>query len=123
MKPITIFIPGIPRNANARGEAKYNRWDKARFRKKAKDIAEELWTTHPHWVPPSFTRVTARQISPVMRRRDPTGLAERLKGILDGIVDAKILPDDDENHIELVLAHSIKGKIAGIELTLEPITE
>ena len=116
---LRIFIPGVPRNANARGEAKYNRWDKAKFRKKAKEIGNEIMA-EDYWEPPAFTRITARQVSPVRRRRDPTGLAERLKGILDGLVDAKVLPDDDEDHISLHLAHSIIGKPAGIELFLDP---
>ena len=112
-----IFIPGVPRNANAPGEQKYNRWDKAKFRAKAKKIGGEI----TDWIAPEFCRITARQISPVRRRRDPTGLAERLKGILDGLVDAGVLIDDDEDHIEVVLAHSKKGPTAGIELELEPI--
>lgn len=114
---LVIFIPGVPRNANARGEQKYNRWDKAKFRKAAKKIGSEI----TDWIAPEKCHITARQISPVRRRRDPTGLAERLKGILDGLVDAGVLIDDDEEHLELTLAHSIIGKIAGIELTLEPI--
>lgn len=118
---LEIYIPGVPRNANARGEAKYNRWDKAKFRKLAKKIGSDIMD-QDHWTPPSFTRITARQVSPVRRRRDPTGLAERLKGILDGLVDAGVLPDDDEDHISLTLAHSVIGKEAGIELTLEAET-
>lgn len=121
MIALTIFIPGVPRNANAPGEAKYNRWDKQKFRKRARDLGHEILSDNPNWVTPGFTRVTARQVSPVRRRRDPTGLAERLKGILDGLVDAGVLPDDDEDHIEVILAHSIKGPTAGIELTLEPV--
>lgn len=115
---ITIFIPGVPRNANAGGQQKFNRWDKAKFRAKAKKLAEEA--VLPDGWPPEFIRITAKQISPVRRRRDPTGLAERLKGILDGLVDGGLLIDDDEDHIEVLLAHSEKGTAAGIMLTLEP---
>ena len=119
---ITVFIPGIPRNSNASGQQKYNRWDKKKFRKMACDIAAK-WPDKPEDWPPQRIRITARHISPVIRRRDPTGLAERLKGILDGLVDGGLLIDDDEDHIEVILAHSRKAKPAGIELVLEAITE
>lgn len=118
---VTLFIPGVPRNANASGDAKFNRWDKAKFRKKSASIAADFLDEHPEWQPPAFTRITARQVARVRRRRDPTGLAERLKGILDGITDAGMIPDDDEDHIEVVLAHSIIGPEAGIELTFEAL--
>lgn len=116
----TVFIPGIPKNANARSQwAKHaaNR-DRKKFREAAKELGEQLIAAG--YQQQKFTRITARHISPYRRRRDPTGLAERLKGILDGLVDAKVLPDDSENDIELILARSAKGEIAGIHLTLEP---
>lgn len=113
-----IFVPGTPKNSNARSQwARHaaNR-DRQHFRKLAKELAEEA--IEAGWTPPAFTKIVARQLSPVRRRRDPTGLAERLKGILDGLVDAKALVDDDEDHIAITLAHSMKAPEAGIALTL-----
>ena len=118
---LTLFIPGTPKNANAKGQwARHsaNR-DRQKFRKLAHDEAARHY--EPHGTFTDFVRITARQVSKVSRRRDPTGLAERLKGILDGIVDSNLLIDDDEDHIELVLAHSVKGPTAGIELTIESL--
>lgn len=113
--PLTIFVPGVPRNANARGEAKYNRWDKAKFRKRSRDIGAAIaWGPHP------FIVMTAQHVSPVRRRRDPLGLAERLKGVVDGFVDSGLLIDDDEDHLEVHLAHSVKGQPAGLLLTFTP---
>lgn len=42
---------------------------------------------------------------------------------MDGLVDAHLLPDDDEKHIEVVLAPSIKRKDGpwGIQLTLTQV--
>ena len=121
---LEIYIPGVPQNANARGHWASGKWksvsERAKFRKLAAQIAEEEKDLHG-WEPPSFTRITARHLSPVRRRRDPLGLAERLKGIVDGLVDANVIPDDDENHIEIVLAPSVKAKEAGIHLLLEKI--
>lgn len=111
-----IFIPGIPKNSNASSQwARYAASrDRKTFRQRTAEIAAQA-----DWQQIPFTIVTARHVSPVKRRRDPTGLAERLKGILDGLVDAGLLPDDDEDHIEVVLARSIRGPQAGIQITLE----
>lgn len=116
---LNLFIPGVPKNANASGQwARFakNR-ENQKFRKLAADTAKPIVEGVP-WYPYAFTEIVVRQYSPVMRRRDPSGLAERLKGILDGLVDANVLIDDDEDHIRLILAHSLKGKVAGISLTL-----
>lgn len=113
-----LFIPGVPKNSNARSQwAKFAAAkDRKKFREAAAEAGLELIQTG--WESSSFTTITARQVSPVKRRRDPSGLAERLKGLLDGLVDAGVIPDDDEDHIELVLKRSVKGEIAGIQLTL-----
>jgi hypothetical protein len=119
-----LFIPGSPKNANARSQwAKHatNR-DRQKFRLAAAHAGRKIidagdWTALP------FTQILARRISPVRRRRDPTGLAEQLKGILDGLVDAGIIPDDDEDHISLHLLHSRKGPEAGIDLTLFEVSK
>ena len=114
---LTLFIPGVPSNANHRGQWARHRANSERqkFRRRAAQIAE---IDGDGWTPLPFTVITARHVSPVKRRRDPLGLAERLKGIVDGLVDAGLLPDDDEDHIEVHLLHSARGTQAGIELTL-----
>ena len=116
---LNLFIPGVPQNSNASGQ--WARMKAATNRKHFRQLAAEIAgaeATRTGWSPPDFTMILARQISPVRRRRDPTGLAERLKGILDGLVDAGLIPDDDEDHIAITLNHSRKGPKAGIELTL-----
>ena len=116
---LNLFIPGSPKNANARSQwAKHtaNR-DRQKFRALASNLGQSVLDAGD-WTPRPFTHIIARRISPVRRRRDPTGLAEQLKGILDGLVDAGVIPDDDEDHISLTLAHSRKGTEAGIDLTL-----
>jgi len=117
-RSLVIFIPGVPSNANRRGQWARHRAnaERQKFRRLAAHIGE---IEGADWTPLDFTYITARHVSPVRRRRDPLGLAERLKGIVDGLVDAGLLPDDDELHIEVRLARSIKGEHAGIQLTLE----
>lgn len=121
---LNLFIPGSPKNANARSQwAKHaaNR-DRQKFRTYASNLGRDILDAGD-WTPRPFTLILARRISPVRRRRDPTGLAEQLKGILDGLVDAGIIPDDDEDHIALSLLHSRKGPEAGIDLTLFEVSQ
>jgi hypothetical protein len=118
---LKLFVPGTPKNSNS--SRQWARMATARDRKKFRTLAADLAGALAWPGPvPDFVRVTARQISNVNRRRDPGGLAERLKPLLDGLVDSGLLEDDNEDRIELVLAHSqvIKGHEPGIELTLEP---
>ena len=121
--PVTIFFAGTPKNSNARGQ--WARMATARDRKKFRQLAAQEAARYylPHGTFTHFVRISARQISHVNRRRDPGGLAERLKPLLDGIVDAGLLIDDNEDYIELVLERSqvVKGATPGIQLTLEPI--
>jgi hypothetical protein len=113
-----LFIPGIPKNSNASSQwAKFAAAkDRKTFRSKAKALATE--SLPPDWTPAEHSRITARHIYTVRRRRDPLGLAERLKGIMDGLVDAGVIPDDDENHITVILERSLRGDEAGIQLTI-----
>ena len=117
---IVIFVPGNPRSSNASGQwaRMATAHDRRKFRTLTKKIAKEY--SWPNGVPP-FVRVTARQISPVNRRRDPGGLAEKLKPLLDGLVDSGLLTDDNEDCIQLVLDRSevVKKATPGIVLTLE----
>lgn len=121
----TIFVPGTPKNSNA--SSQWARFATARDRKKFRKAAynEAREQLDPHGPYTHFVRVTAAQISPVNRRRDPGGLAERLKPLLDGIVDSGLLIDDSEDDIELVLAHSvvIKDHEPGILLILEAMID
>lgn len=123
MRSITIFVAGVPSNTNRGGHAARARWAEINERKQFR----EAWRlagleVRRRWKPADRTRLSARQIQ-VQRyiniRRDPLGLAERLKGPVDGLVDAGLLPDDDEKHIEVVLARAAVGPVAGIEIRLE----
>ena len=120
---LLVFVPGIPSNTNKSGHFGSGKWqtvgERAKFRKLTKEIAEQaIAESDPPWVMPSYASITAVHCSPVRRRRDPLGLAERLKSIMDGLVDAHVIPDDDEEHIRVFLNHSIKSDIAGIQIVI-----
>lgn len=119
---LTIFVPGTPKNSNATRQ--WARMAAARDRRRFRSLTAEIASAFswPTGRVPAFVRVRAKQIANVRRRRDPGGLAERLKPLLDGLVDSGLLDDDNEDRIELVLEHSEvrKNHPPGIELTLEP---
>ena len=66
-------------------------------------------------------RVTITFVYPNKRRRDPDGLAGLVKPILDGMVAAEILPDDDCEHIELTLRARVEPGRTATEIELESI--
>lgn len=120
---LRIFIPGVPKNSNASHQwAKFAAAaDRKKFRKAAANIVEDDVAENGGFSVP--VRIYAYHQARTKRRRDPTGLAERLKGILDGLVDAGLLFDDDEDHVEIVLSKAIVEKKAepGIYLQIEPL--
>jgi len=44
-------------------------------------------------------RITLHAVPPVRRKRDPSNLMPTQKAVLDGLVAAGILPDDDPEHV------------------------
>lgn len=118
-----IFIPGVPKNSNA--SSQWARFaaaaDRKKFRKLAAETVEDDVAENGGYSVP--VRILAYHQARTKRRRDPTGLAERLKGILDGLVDAGLLFDDDEDHVEIVLSKAAVNKQAepGIYLLIEPL--
>lgn len=123
MRSLTLFVPGVPTNTNRGGHAARARWGEIKERADYREAWALAGRTYgKRWRPADRTRLTARQVQ-IKRyinvRRDPLGLAERLKGPVDGLVDAGLIPDDDERHIEVVLAPAVVGDVAGIEITLE----
>lgn len=114
-----LFVPGIPKNANARSQwARFAANSERQKFRAATATAARTFLEYHNWEAAAFTTITARHVSPVRRRRDPLGLAERLKPLMDGLVDAGVIPDDDEEHIAVRLSRSVRGPIAGIELTI-----
>lgn len=118
MRTISLFVPGVPMNANDRG-----RWaiinDRAHFREewgKAGLVVKRKWGP-----PAERARIVAAHVYTVNRIRDPLGLAERLKAPVDGLVDAGLLAGDDEDHIEVLLSRSIRSTVAGLVIKIEEL--
>ena len=55
-------------------------------------------------------RIEVAFIHPTNRRRDAHNLYPTYKAIVDGLVDAKVLPDDDDAHL---VSHTIRNEHDG----------
>jgi hypothetical protein len=119
-----LYVPGVPENANARTGWVGAMRNRSRFRELTAKLAREEHEATPY-PPKPFTLVTVRQTSNVRRKRDPGGVAEKVKPLLDGLVDAGWLPDDDEDHIELRIGRTVidKSRAPGMLVELEESTQ
>jgi crossover junction endodeoxyribonuclease RusA len=75
------------------------------------------------WGPPAErARITVTFVYPDRRRRDPDNAAAGLKGILDGLVEAGIVKDDDFDHVELVVRRGEPDKASPrVEVLVEEV--
>lgn len=87
-----------------------------------------------YWRMEACALAAAQQIPPCQRIRvsavvyreraveaDESGDAERLKPLIDGLKDARVVPDDTYRHVEHGDIKTIKAAISGIELVVEVI--
>ncbi|MDE2104304.1 MAG: hypothetical protein KGL39_44110 [Patescibacteria group bacterium] len=63
-------------------------------------------------------RLTAEFVFPERRRRDADNLTARLKGVIDGLRDAKVLADDDTDHLEIAVKATVVPGTRELRLTL-----
>lgn len=58
------------------------------------------WLARQQQIPPiSRARIVCELLAPDNRRRDPANWAPTAKAMVDGLVDAGVLPDDDHTHV------------------------
>ena len=62
------------------------------------------------------------------RRRDPANWADTHKALIDGLVDARVLPDDDSHHVlgpdpRAAVDPTLDGKTVRITIQLDPWEE
>lgn len=82
-------------NSNHRGH-----W--RRLSRLTKDLRETAgWAARVARVPPlQRAHILAVYLPPDRRRRDPSNLYPSFKACIDGLVDARVLPDDDAKHLD-----------------------
>ena len=90
-----IDLPDLPTwNANSRGHWTQRAFEVASWRLVAKQAANRAG------IPKLDVVYVQLEMTPSdMRRRDPDNLAGALKPVLDGIVDAGVIPDDSWRHV------------------------
>ncbi|NYF44666.1 hypothetical protein [Streptosporangium sandarakinum] len=82
-------------NANGRGHWRARHQVTKTLRETA------CWLTRAAKIPPlEFAEMTAVYEPPDQRRRDPANLYPSWKAVVDGVVDAGVLPDDDAKHLD-----------------------
>lgn len=64
-------------------------------------------------------RVSAVIYRTTAGKADQSGDAERLKPLLDGLVDAGVVPDDTYRHVEHGGVSEVKASICGVELIVD----
>jgi hypothetical protein len=87
------------------GMALLNSNDRHSWRLKArltKDLRETAgWAARIMRIPPlERAHILAEYRPPDRRRRDPANLYPSFKACIDGLIDVKVLPDDDALHLD-----------------------
>ena len=90
-----LDLPDLPTwNANSRGSWHQRAPTVKAWRMVAKQAANAAG------IPPLDVVFVELEMTPAdMRRRDPDNLAGALKPVMDGIVDAGVIPDDSWEHV------------------------
>lgn len=83
---------------------------KARTTISLRDIGR-VTARYPQLVPYRRAHLTVRVGWPDKRRRDVANIAPTIKALVDGIVDAGLLPDDDDRHL---VGPDLRGYVAGV---------
>lgn len=81
-------------------------WKKSGATKAQRSLAESLVAPIAPESPWLRARATFRFFKPTDRTLDHQNMIQRLKGAIDGVVDAGLLKGDDDKHLETGSAHS-----------------
>ena len=92
-------------------------WRKRRDAKANAYLAAKVYRLEPMR---GRVRLTATFTFPQKRRRDMDGLMARLKGVIDGIVQAGVLEDDDMAHLEIRVVERVVPHTTRLDIVLEP---
>lgn len=118
---LTIVLPGIPPgpNTTVRRHHMANRGVFNRWRDDTMMVAGEAMR-QASWEPPvGPCRVTALFCYTDRRRRDPDNAAASLKPVMDGLVAAGVLVDDDFRHVSLTVDAMFGADARCVYVTVE----
>lgn len=77
---------------------RHNRWVKAKL---VAEIRKDVWLLAKYHKIPAVEKITVQlHYAPGRRgRHDPMNLTATSKPAIDGLVDARVVPDDDSEHV------------------------
>lgn len=124
-RSFTLHISGIPPGINELRRRHYYAWHEE---KKAWSTAcygaavQEIGRLSQTWA--KKVRITVRFHFPDYRRRDPDNYSSAAKFLIDGLKSANVMPDDDFNHVELVICRGrVDRRHPHVEVVVEDIGE
>lgn len=109
------IIPIIPPSLN-KYAGRENQWDYRAAKSEWKQICRAY--CRPRGKPPRFVEVNITFFFPDRRRRDPDNYCKLL---LDGLVYAGVIADDDFGHIRLSLSAGVDKKNPRVEVTVDEV--
>ena len=109
------IIPLIPPSLNKYAGRK-NYWEYRDVKPEWKQICRAY--CRPMGKPPDFAEVNITFYFPDRRRRDPDNYCKLL---LDGLVYAGVIADDDFGHIRLSLSAGVDKKNPRVEVTVDEV--
>ena len=109
------IIPLIPPSLNKYAGRK-NYWEYRDVKPEWKQICRAY--CRPRGKPPNFADVNITFFFPDRRRHDPDNYCKLL---LDGLVYAGVIADDDFGHIRLSLAAGVDKKNPRVEVTVDAV--
>lgn len=114
-----LFFPGMPPNQNSRGHWATKAAEQKRYRTLAWLAAYMTAADAP--IPPQpRIRVSAVVQRKALGTADQPGDVERLKPLIDGLVDAGVVPNDTYRYVVLGTVQEMHGA-PGVRLIVEAI--
>lgn len=124
-RSLRLIIPGIPPPLNAYRRMHHMQQykDKQVWQKSALFLACQAVRLADWGRPKDRVRITAIYHYPDNRRRDPDGAVTGLKGVLDGLVKAGVMLDDDFGTVELLVRRGdVHRHNPCVEIIVEEVT-
>ena len=115
--PDTLEMKDLNPHAQTKGG-----WSKAKATKAQKELAQLIAARHMPGKPWRRARLSFRFFKPTDRTLDHANMVSRFKAAVDGVVLAGLLPDDNDQYLELGAPYSdIDADHPRIEMVFEKI--
>lgn len=119
---LSVWVPGRPPTPNERyGNVHAQRKVTKQWREDARKLGVDA-SNRAGWRTPAQVRLVITFVVPDHQRRDWDNLVAGTKPLTDGLVDAKVLPDDDVAHVvEVSYRVRLERGIAGTQYVIHAV--